>query len=67
MVGIGGRRFHLPPLRQMEKDDTMMGSGEPRVRVMPAVSISHAARTAIDNSGSAGKVAEGQYSKNASD
>ena len=50
-VGIAGDVSDLPRLRQMEKDDTMMGSGSRGFGLMPAVSISHAARTAIENIG----------------
>jgi len=48
-VGLTGDSSDLPALRTLEKDDTMLGAGRRGFGLMPAVSISHAARTAIQN------------------
>jgi hypothetical protein len=48
-VGLAGDASDLPQLRDLAKDDTMMGAGSRGFGLMPAVSISRAARTAIAN------------------
>ncbi|MDE3197401.1 MAG: hypothetical protein KGN84_13715 [Acidobacteriota bacterium] len=50
-VGLTGDASDLPALRAMEKNDTTMGSGNRGFGLMPAISIAHAARTAIRNIG----------------
>jgi HEAT repeat protein len=48
-VGIGGDATDLPALKILAKDDTEMNSGSRGFGLMPAVSLSRAARTAIAN------------------
>ncbi len=46
-VGLTGSAEDLPKLRELAKDDTALSSGSRGFGLMPAISISRAARTAI--------------------
>jgi hypothetical protein len=48
-IGLTGDASDLPRLRALSKDDSALGSGGRGFGLMPAISISRAARTAIEN------------------
>jgi len=48
-LGLTGDASDVPKLRDLETNDTMLGSGSRGFGLMPAISIARAARTAIDN------------------
>jgi hypothetical protein len=48
-VGLTGNASDLPALRELAKDDTMMGAGSRGFGLMPAISIARASHTAIAN------------------
>ncbi len=48
-LGIGGNATDLPGLRELAKDDVTLGSGSRGFGLMPVISISRAAKTAIAN------------------
>jgi HEAT repeat protein len=48
-IGIAGDTSDLPKLRAFSKDDTALASGGRGFGLMPAISISRAAKTAIQN------------------
>jgi hypothetical protein len=47
VIGLTGDASDLPKLKELAKDETTLGSGSRGFGLMPAVSISRAARTAV--------------------
>lgn len=48
-IGIAGNAADLPRLRELAKDDVALGAGARGFGLMPVISISRAAKTAIQN------------------
>jgi len=49
VIGLQGDASDLPQLRELSKDETALSSGSRGFGLMPAISISRAARTAVRN------------------